>query len=249
MNTQQLLHALTTVPGTPGQHITRRMAVNMIATGRAEAGGVLVDMVGLAAIPALAAAGAPAPALRIAIETALLEYYKELPPFIAANGGRPAFAKWCRQAAFTLPSELPEMVDLYRGTMGVSPEIAAAGLHWSNAFGKAAFFACRFADAHLTGVIVLHARVPRDSLVAAVAGLEEHGEHELVLADVPTSFEVITDHALILHEAFQAMRRYQALAEQGYKFTETRGHAERAAAATRARMAAAGVAPGTAIVA
>ncbi len=53
MDTQQLLHALATVPGTPGQHITRRMAVNMIAAGRAIAGGALVELIGPEVIPVL----------------------------------------------------------------------------------------------------------------------------------------------------------------------------------------------------
>ncbi|MEE8630219.1 MULTISPECIES: hypothetical protein [Methylobacterium] len=247
MDTQQLLHALATVPGTPGQHITRRMAVNMIAAGRAIAGGALVELIGPEVIPVLVAACAPAPALRSAIDTALLVRHREMPAFLASSGGRPEFANWYRRAEYTLPAEMPEIVDIYRGSMGCSPAAAATGLHWSLNSDDAAYYACRFADAAMTGVIVVHARVPRDGIACIVSGC---AHSELVPVEAPTSFEVITDHQRIGDAAERRHHQLAAMKAAGGWFeTITTGMAGAAAKANRARMAAAGVAPGTAIVA
>lgn len=257
MDQQHLLDFIARSPGTIGQRIGRQVAVGMIAGGRVEAAGALVDLMGLSVLPALAAAGAPAPALRRAIETALLERCRELPAFIAANGGRPAFASWCRQAAFTLPAELPEVVSLYHGTMGVSPQTAATGLHWSLSFDDAAHYACGFADAALTGVIVLHARVSRDG-IACIVSTSAHSE--VVPVEAPTDFEVITDHQRIGDAAVRRHHELAPLLDKGWIQTGAAGAAEAvirgqltaaqaAAHATRARMAAAGVPRGAAIVA
>lgn len=218
MDQQHLLDFIARSPGTIGQRMGRQVAVGMIAGGRVEAAGALVDLMGLSVLPALAAAGVPAPALRRAIETALLERYRELPAFIATNGGRPAFASWCRQAAFTLPAELPETLDIYRGTMGCSPVEAAAGLHWSLNFDDAAHYACGFADAALTGVIVLHARVPRDG-IACIVSTSAH--REVVPVEVPTDFEVITDHQRIGDAAVRQHHQLAALLEKGWIQTGT----------------------------
>ena len=226
--------------------MARQIAVGMIAGGRVDAAGALVDLMGLPILPALVAAGAPVPALRRAIETALLERYRELPAFLAANGGRAAFANWCRQAEFTLQAELPETLDIYRGTMGISPQIAATGLHWSLNFDDAARYAVRFADADLTGCVVLHARVPRDS-IACLVSTSAHSE--LVPVEAPTSFEVITDYQRIGDAAVRRHHQLAALVAAGWVETGSAGVAEAAARATRARMAAAGVPRGTAIVA
>ncbi len=242
-----LLHQLiATYPGTLGQRVALARGADMAMRGRAEAGGALVEMGGAEFVRALFKAGASSPVLQSAIETALLIRYRELPAFIGANGGRAEFASWCRQAEFTIPETLPDTLTIYRGTMGCSPAAAATGLHWTDTFEKACFFACRFADEHLTGVIVLKAEVRRDELVAF---LEAAGEHELIPAAVPTSYEVVTDHALIGAAGHRAMIRYRDLIAQGHPFIPTLGMAEQAAMATRTRMAAAGVAQGAAIVA
>ena len=219
--------------------------LDMAMQGRAEAGGALVQMGGLDFICGLAEAGAPPTSLRCAIETALLERYSELPSFIAANGGRAAFASWCRKAQFVVSEALPETLTIYRGTMGISPAVAASGLHWADTFEKACFYACRFADRHMTGVIVVKAEVHRDEIVAF---LEALGEHEVIPADVPAHFEVVADHELILSAGHRALLRYRDQIAQGHPFIATRGIAERAAMVTRDRMTAAGIAPGTAIV-
>lgn len=239
---------IVSVPGTIGQLFARRTAVNMILAGNADAAGALVDLIGLGAIPALVEAGAAPAAIRVAIETALLFHYKELPGFIAAHGGRAVFAAWCRRAAFQAPPGTPEVVDVYRGTMGCSPADAATGLHWSLSFDDAAHYACRFADARLTGVIVLHARLPRQGIACFVSDV---AHSELVPADVPASYETITDHERIGDAAVRNAHRMQVLkAAGGWREIEGgRGVGRQAAMAARARMAVAGVAPGTAIVA
>lgn len=246
-----LLHRLiASYPGTIGKRVALMRGAAMAMQGRTEAGGALVELAGPEFIRALVEAGASPPVLRNAIETALLEWYRELPGYIAANGGRAAFADWCRQARFTevMPADLPETVDIYRGTMGCSPAAAAKGLHWSLSFDDASRYACRFADEHLTGVIVLHARVPREGIACYVTGT---GHSELVPAEVPIAYKVVTDHKRIDEAAVRCIERMRALlATPGWTEIEgSRGIGRQVAMATRARMAAAGIPPGTAIVA
>lgn len=129
--------------------------------------------------------------------------------------------------------------------MGCSPAEAATGLHWTTSFDDAAFYACRFADAALTGVIVLHARVPRDGIACLVT---TSAHSEVVPAEAPTDFEVITDHERIGDAAVRRHHQLAALKTVGWVETGAAGVAEAAAHATRARMAAAGVPRDTAIV-
>jgi hypothetical protein len=221
------------------------MAVNMVAAGRAEAGGALVELAGLAVLPALAEANAPAPALRSAIEAALLEHYRQLPGFTT----RARFTAWCRQAEFSVPAGLPETLDIYRGTMGCSPAAAATGLHWTTTFEMAALYACRFADAALTGVIVLHARVPCERVAAFLTCVMGN---EVIPAEVPTDYEVITDHQRIGDAAVRwAARQNELWAQGGWLLVGGTADSlgRRGAMSTRARMAAAGVPRGAAIVA
>ena len=241
MDHQRLLAFVATVPGTIGQLFARQIAVNMAAAGKPEAGIALVEMVGLGSIPALATAGAPAPVLRTAIEHAMRSHCMEL-----RGVDRPTFAAWCRQAEFSPPGPLPDVIDIYRGTMGCSPADAVTGLHWSLEFDKAAFYAVRFADTDLTGCIVLHARVHRDELIAFVSGA---AGSEVVPATVPWDFEVVTDKDRIGDAGVRHARYEQSLAAKGWVETDSLGNAEAAAMAARARMAAAGVPRGAAIVA
>lgn len=241
MDVQSLHQFVVSVPGTFGQLLSRRMMVNWIAAGRVDAAASLVGLAGLDTIPALIGAGAPAPMLQAAVGHAVFHRYHEL-----RGVDRAAFAAWCRQAKLTAPHPLPEMVDIYRGTMGCSPAEAATGLHWSLSFDDAAYYAARFADTHLTGCIVLRTRVPRDEIVAFIGG---SANQEVVPAEVPTAFEVVTDHQRIGDAALRCALRLQALKAKGWAETGSAGSAEQVAMQTRARMAAAGVPRGTAIVA
>ncbi|WP_245268061.1 hypothetical protein [Methylorubrum extorquens] len=229
------------MPGTFGQHISRRMTVNQIAAGRLDAAAALVGPAGLDTIPALIRAGAPAPMVQAAIGHAVFHRYHEL-----RSVDRTTFANWCRQAAFTAPRPLPEMVEVYRGTMGCGPAEAATGLHWSLSFDDAAYYAARFADSELTGCIVLRARVAPDEIAAFIGG---SANQEVIPVAAPALFEVIDDHQRIGDAAVRCARRGQTLLVQGWTETGSEGIAEEAAMATRARMAAAGVPRGTAVVA
>ncbi|EHP94206.1 hypothetical protein [Methylorubrum extorquens] len=241
MDVQALHQFVASLPGTFGQLISRRMMVNRMVAGRVDAAATLVGLAGLDTIPVLIGAGAPPPMVQAAVGYAVFYRYHEL-----RGVDRAAFAAWCRQAAFTAPRPLPEMVEIYRGTMGCSPAEAAAGLHWSLGFEDAAYYAARFADADLTGCIVLRTRVPRDEIVAFIGG---SANQEVIPAAVPTTFEVITDHQRIGDAALRCALRLQALKAKGWAETGSEGIAEEAAMATRARMAATGVPRGTAIVA
>lgn len=241
MDVQALYQFVASVPGTFGQLISRRAAVNLIAAGRVDAAATLVGLAGLDTIPVLIGAGAPAPMVQAAVGHAVFHRYHEL-----RGVDRAAFAAWCRRAAFTAPQPLPEMVEIYRGTMGCSPAEAATGLHWSLGFDDAAYYAARFADTDLTGCIVLRARVPRDEIVAFIGG---SANQEAIPAEVPTAYEVVTDHQRIGEAAVRCALRLQALKAKGWAETGSEGISEQAAMQTRARMVAAGVVRGTAIVA
>lgn len=250
MNRKIIEDFIATVPvNTIGERFALGVAVGWIERGVTGSAAHLLAVGGLGAIPALVAAGAPPAMLREAIDAALLSYHRDLPGFLARSGGRPALAAWCRAAGYTLPEGTPEVVDLYRGTMGCSPAEAAAGLHWTTAFDKAALYACRFADAALTGVIVTAARVPRAGIAAWVVGVVNT---EVVPAEAPAAYEVVTDKERIGDAAVRFARKQEILAAEGW--TAAPGsvasdrQAEAAAMATRARMAAAGVPRGTAIV-
>lgn len=242
MNIEALHQFIASVPGSFGDAIGRRIAVNQIAAGSVNHAAALVGLAGLDVIPALVAAEAPPAMLRAAIQYAVLHEYRDLPGL-----DRAAFAGWCRQAEFTAPPGTPEVVSLYRGTMGCRPTIAARGWHWSFSLDDAAYYGCRFADAAMTGVIVVHARVPREGIAAFITGT---AYSEVIPAEVPAEFETIIDHERIGDAAVRAARRFQELrAAGGWSDTGTAGIARQAAMAARARMTAAGVVPGTAIVA
>lgn len=247
MDVQALHQFVASVPSTPGQVFARCLAVNALAAGSVKHAAALVGIVGPEVIPALVAAGAPPAMLRTAIQHAVLFRYREMPAFIEAHGGRAAFAGWCRRAAFTAPDELPGIVDLYRGTLGCSPSEAVKGLHWSLRFDDAAFYAARHADAALTGVIVVHARVPREGIAAFISGT---AHQEVVPVEAPAVFEVIIDKERIGDAAVRNALRLQGLRDrEGWKTIEICGTAARVATEARARMAEAGVPRGTAILA
>jgi hypothetical protein len=244
MNTHHLQRFLANQPGSLGQRMSWSMAVNMIMAGQPVAAGALVDLIGLDVIPALVEAGAPAPALRAAIDAGALVRYRELPGLIARNGGRAVFADWCRQAGYTAPETLPQTVDLYRGTLGCSAAQAATGLHWTTRFDSAAAFAAWYADDDLTGVIVLHTRVPRTE-IACFISTSVHDE--MIPADVPAMFDVITDKDRIKAGVVREAARQEQL-QARYVLPKGHGTAERVAMEARARMAAAGVPRGAALI-
>ena len=151
-------------------------------------------------------------------------------------------ARWPPQS----PPKRSSNLHLVRGRYRCSPAEAATGLHWSLGFDDAAYYAARFADTDLTGCIVLRARVPRDEIVAFIGG---SANQEAIPAEVPTAYEVVTDHQRIGEAAVRCALRLQALKAKGWAETGSEGISEQAAMQTRARMAAAGVPRGTAIVA
>ena len=241
MDVQALYQLVDEAPGGNCLNFAlRRALVDRVASGETKAAEWLVPLAGLAAIPALIEAGAPAPALQAAIGKAIYSHYHEL-----RSVERALFAAWCRTAAFRVPPNLPEMVNLYRGTMGVSPAVAATGLHWAARFESAALFACRFADTDLTGCIVIHARVPRDEIVC-FAPDSVHGE--MIPARAPAVFDVITDKERIGGAALREAARQQEI-QAHFGPALSFGLAEQVAMRTRARMTAAGVPRGAAIVA
>ena len=205
-NVEGLQQFVASAPGS-GTVNLRRIMVDLVAGGDIKGAAHLVSLVGIEIILALIEAGAPVPMIRATVQHAVLYCYHDI-----RGINRTMFADWCRQPGFTTPRGLPKTVSLYRGTMGLSPAVAATGLHWSLSFEDAAYFAVRFADTDLTGSIVLHARVPLDEIVAFIAGTAHQG---VVPATLPTTFEVITDQQRIGDAAVRCARRGQALLAQG----------------------------------
>lgn len=226
MNVQLLHRRIAALAGTLGERLAWSMAVERLDADHAAA---LVDLAGLDVIPALIEAGAPPAVLRAAVEAAALWKHWDLKGI-----ERETLAAWCRQAGFTAPETLAETVDLYRGTLGCTPAEAAAGLHWSPRFDAAAWYAARFADAALTGAMVLHARVPRDGIAAFIPGT---ADDEVVLAEVPTVFTIITDPERIGDAAVRWDRRIRALLAEGWASVGGYARSRQVAMAARARMA------------
>lgn len=205
-------------------YLAAREAVNQIAARDIDGIPTLFDILGLDALPALVEAGVPPSMLRIAIEIGIKHHW-DLPGFIERIGGRAVFMGWCRAACFSLtPDELPPVLDLFRGTFGIDPATAAAGLHWSLAFENAAQYAIGRAthlsdddfaraigrDTHAPddddrpGPIVLHARVPREGVAAFIYG---NLRQEVIPAEAPVEFVVITDRTRIFDAAMASLRR------------------------------------------
>lgn len=217
----------------------------MIAAGRVEGAGALVGFVGVGAIPVLIEAGVSRETLRMVLNHVVMRHYHAL-----RHVDRAAFTAWCREAEFEVPPGTPETLDLYRGTMGCSPANAARGLHWSLSFDVAAACACRFTDRHGTGVIVLHAKVPRARIAMFVV---DTAHKEVIPAEPPAVFEVVTDKLRIGYAAARGVARCNDLIARGIMTDthteETARYSRADALITRAMMTAAGVVPETAIVA
>lgn len=223
----QLLHRrIAALATTLGERLAWGLAVERLDADHAAA---LVDLAGLNVIPALIEAGAPPALLRAAIETAVTQRHWDL-----REVERTTLAAWCRQAAFSAPETLPGAVDLYRGTIGCSAAETATGLHWSTRFEAAAWYGARFADAALTGVIVLHARVPRCGIAAFISGT---ADDEVVPAEVPAAFEVISDAGPIADAAVRWDHHLTELKAQGWASVKSYERSRQVAMAARARMA------------
>lgn len=203
MDVQALHQFVASVPGSFSQIVLRRAMIQQIEMGKTKGAAHLMNLVGIEVIPALIKAGAPAPMIRAAIEKAVYDRYHDLRAV-----DRAVFAGWCRQGGFIAPRSSPEVMSLYRGTMGVSPAVAATGLHWTPRFESAAIFAARFADTDLTGCIVLHARVPRDEIVCFLSD-SAHGE--VIPAQAPVVFDVVTDKERIGGAALREAARQQEI--------------------------------------
>lgn len=109
------------------------------------------------------------------------------------------------------------------------------GLHWSPRFEAAAWYGARFAAADLAGVIVLHARVPRVGIAAFIPGT---ADDEVVPAEVPTAFEVVTDAERIGDAAVCWDHRLTELKAQGWASIKSYERSRQVAMVARARMAA-----------
>ncbi len=188
-----------------GHRQAAQLGIEWALGGREEAAGGVVDYIGaehaVDLVGALIEANAPSPLLQEAIGTVVRHAHKRLPGLIVRIGGRQVFATWCRKAQFKMPTGLPEVVTVARGTHGVSQDVNAQGLHWSvgspgsDAFDGAAFYAGGMPDA-----VVVVARVPRDALIYFLPGSLPY---EVLLDDVPPAYDVVTDPIVIAEGALR----------------------------------------------
>lgn len=188
-----------------GHRQAAQVGLKWALDGREEAAGGLMDYLGaehaVDLVGVLVEANAPPSLLQEAIRSVVLHAHKRLPTLIARAGGRQVFATWCRKAQFEMPAGLPEMVTVARGTRGVTPDVNAQGLHWSvgspgsEAFDGAAFFAGGAPDA-----VVVVAQIPRHALIYFVPGSLPY---EVLLDDVPTAYDVVTDPILLADGALR----------------------------------------------
>lgn len=108
---------------------------------------------------------------------------------IAAAGARRTLSAMFKYAAFTLPSDIPESVTLYRGACGLSARDVAAGHSWTTSFDVAAWFAMRHAS-DKRDPIVLGATVSRGDIAFFT---DERSEQECLLLKQPAGAKVLGD--------------------------------------------------------
>lgn len=85
------------------------------------------------------------------------------------------FVRWCRYAAFPLPTDTPDPVTIYRGAQGVNEKEALWGAvsrpSWTLSRDKAKWFANRWD--HLSDGVVVGATVPRGAIMFYSSGRQE----------------------------------------------------------------------------
>lgn len=108
---------------------------------------------------------------------------------IDAAGNQRTLSAMFRYSAFTVPSDIPESVMLYRGACGLSAKEAAAGHSWTTSFDVAAWFAMRHASAQ-RAPIALGATVNRGDIAFFT---DERSERECLLLKQPVGAKVLGD--------------------------------------------------------
>ena len=91
-----------------------------------------------------------------------------------------------RYAAFILPSDLPDMVPVWRGTSKLSQAQSARGYSWTTSKEVAYWFARRFASIN-GNPLVLAAQAPKSDVAFFTNSRQEH---EVVLLAPPKGVRV-----------------------------------------------------------
>lgn len=160
--------------------------------GDVEAAGILSvslknDLRGEMAV-AMWRAKVPKPAFREYLQSAWDHDHDRV---VAAAKTRRTLASLFRYADFPLPGEMPEAVNVWRGTSRLSQDEALQGHCWTTNRDVACWFAMRFASRH-ESALVLVAEVDRADIA-----LYHHGraESEAVLLKPPATFRIDGDRA------------------------------------------------------
>ncbi|MGE7157536.1 hypothetical protein ACQKJ1_27965 [Methylorubrum rhodesianum] len=188
-----------------GQRQSAQIGLKWALDGREEAAGSLMDYLGaehaIGLIGVLVEANAPPSLLQEAIGSVVRHAHKRLPSLIVRIGGRQVFATWCRKAQFEMPTGLPEVVTVARGTHEVPHDVNAQGLHWSvGSPGSDAFDGAAFYAGGMPNALVVVAKVPRNALTYFLPGSLPY---EVLLDDVPPTYDVVTDPVVIAEGALR----------------------------------------------
>jgi hypothetical protein len=122
------------------------------------------------------------------------------PELLVARLGRQALLQGLEELAFPLPADLPPVVPLWRGMAGVTPEQAAAGLHWTLDRATACKYAITASQLWSAPPVVVRCQVPRARIVYFS---DACFEREAVFYGVPEAVQV-DDSPAEWHEAAQA---------------------------------------------
>ena len=160
---------------------------------------------------------APLPVLREVLEAAWTSRHDDLSNhyMYARFDGRLTLTEALRAAAFPPPEDMPETVQVWRGTASEDASEAAMGRGWSLDRDVACWFAARRVPFGVRSrgepVLLLFRTVRRQDILMST---NRRGEHEVVLAPQRSDpFDVVDDYEEILagYHRYQQHRR-QALA-------------------------------------
>ena len=121
---------------------------------------------------------APVPVYRVLLSSAWDHNHREV---IAGAGNLRTLRAMFRYAAFPLPSDMPEVVRVWRGTSYLSEKESAKGYSWTISKDVACWFAMRFADKN-TNPLVLAADVLKSEILLYN---DERSEQEAVILKTP----------------------------------------------------------------
>jgi hypothetical protein len=121
----------------------------------------------------------PVPAYRTLLSSVWDHGHREV---IAASGNRRTLRAMFRYAAFPLPTDMPEVVRVWRGTSYLSEKESAKGYSWTTDRDVACWFAMRFADRN-KNPLVLATDVPKAEILFYH---DERSEKEAVLFKPPS---------------------------------------------------------------